>query len=42
MEQEDDKEIMEESYISAPFHQAITQKEKTSNLWRPIVTYLLL
>lgn len=41
MEQHDDKEIMEESYISAPFHQAITQK-KTSNLWRPTVTYLLL
>lgn len=42
MEQEDDKEIMEESCISAPFHQATTQKKKTSNLWRPIVTYLLL
>ena len=42
MEQEDDNEIMEESYILAPFHQAITQIEKTSNLWRPIVTYLLL
>lgn len=42
MEQEDDKEIMEESYILAPFRQAIAQKEKTSNLWRPRVTYLLL
>ena len=39
MEQKDDKEILGESYISAPFHQDITQKEKTCSLWRPTVTY---
>lgn len=32
MEQQDDKGILKESYISAPFHQAITQKEKTFDL----------
>lgn len=34
MEQQDDKGMPGESYISGPFHQAITQKEKTFDLWR--------
>lgn len=41
MEQQDDKGMPGESYISGPFHQAITQKEKTFDLWRSTGAYLL-